>query len=206
MKTISLSLLVTCALAFAAVACGDTLRTDETPEPPASALESEAFLTPVAEAREQGVTPHWLGDRFEAGGLSFDASGVARVYEDGLAPSLHVQYDGRSADALGGVSVDSHPPGGSSARTRLERFSSQTGASPESARVGPFDAEVAVSPTGDQPAENLLLLVHVGDANVVVQTTRVLGGPEGDIRNLNPLIDKELLIQVVAENLQPIPE
>ncbi|MEX1254407.1 MAG: hypothetical protein WEE64_08695 [Dehalococcoidia bacterium] len=187
------------------MACNGALGTDKTPEPPGSALESEAFLTPVAQAREGGVAPYWLGERFNAGGVTFGASGVASLYED-ASPSLHLEYAGRSPTAQGELFVETYPQVAPDARSRLERFSSQTGASPGAVRVGDFDAEIAVSPGGDQPAENLLLLVHAEGADVVVRTTGVLGGPPGDIRNLNPLTDEDLFIQVVAENLQPIPE
>ncbi|MEX1253539.1 MAG: hypothetical protein WEE64_04285 [Dehalococcoidia bacterium] len=196
--------LATCGLALAAVACNGTLGGGDSPEPPASALESETFLAPVEDARALGIEPYWLGQEIEAGGIQFKASGVARVYGDEEDARLNMQYSGDVGNGFVGLGLDSYATRGSSFRERMNQALAEPGATSEAVRVGNHQGTLVVLPGGRRPVNTLLLLVSVDEATVVVWAKAGSTGVPGT--DGNPLIDKDLLIQVVAENLQPIPE
>ncbi|MEX1254406.1 MAG: hypothetical protein WEE64_08690 [Dehalococcoidia bacterium] len=206
-KTTARVLQTACALAVAcAMACNGALGTDKTPEPPASALESESFLTPVAEAREAGIEPYWLGEEFEAGGLRFIVHPTADLTDaaDSRYPGLSLDYFARTAKGSARTGVEMYSKAGKGPQIMLDRTRAVAGVSVEELQLAGWPANLVTVPLPPRPVNKLWLFVDAGDTVVIVQANSGATGVPGT--DPNPLIDKDLLIQVVAENLQPIPE
>ncbi len=199
---------VVVALAVApalAAACNGALGGGETPEPPPPALESEAFLTPVAQAQAMGVTPYWTGTEFQGAGRPFRLDATAYPYSYGEGgPGLGFAYAGETPDGFVLVLVQTFPKAGGGHEAYERRMSSVEGYRYEAVVLGSTGAKLYTLPSASRPVNKLVLFVDLGDTVAVIHVSSGGTGVPGS--DPNPLIDKDLLIEVVAENLRPYPE
>jgi hypothetical protein len=167
--------------------------------PPASDPD---FLTPVAEARVLGLTPYWLGQSFEAGGLRWRVSALAGLSDSEEDPVLDLQY---SAEP-GGVLLTLATYGRDSAAVQLhwDDVAGAEGAAKEDVQVEGWRAELWEVPTGTRPVNAVAVFVHTDDATVLAVASSGDSGIPGD--DANPLLDKDLLIATLAEHLRPYPD
>ena len=193
-------------LTFMAVGCGLSPESDDSRDP----LSNPEFLTPVAEAEDAGVGVYWLGTQFQAGSLSFKVAGAAEFIDRPEGAGLEISY---SADiGRGNVAFDvesysaqrggATPPLGGAEVTR-ERALAVSGATSEDVRVGNWEGELLSLPSATRPVNQLVLFVDLG--NTIVVGRPFSGGPGIPGEDLNPLIQADLLIEVM-EQLRPYPE
>jgi hypothetical protein len=185
---------------LAAVACGPTRaeRIEELSDP----LRNPDFLTPVAEAEDAGVTVYWMGAEFQAGDLLFKLSPVADLSPNGTG--LAMDYAANTTQGAAAAFLRVYAKGSSGPREWRRRALAVPGASTEGVGVGAWEGELFLLPGAPRPVNHLLLFVDLGDTVAVVQAASGETGVPGT--DPNPLIDRDLLIQVVAEHLRPYPE
>jgi hypothetical protein len=169
-----------------------------------SPVEQPEFLTPIAQAQEAGLNLYWFGPTFQGGELTFSISGYADLFarEDDVS-GLQLEYGAKTGQGSVTLDLESYLPGGGDKAPR-QRARSIPGSRIEQLRVGDRDADLHYLPAGTRPVNALWLFVNVNDGTVVVQASAGRTGIPGT--DPNPLIDKDLLIQVVADNLRPYPE
>ena len=192
-------LLCAAMVALACVGAGTNLAGDP--------LEQPEFLTPVAEARELGLMPYWLGREFAAGSLIFEISGVAQLIDfRGVELRLVLEYSGfdEGSRSAGVLFVSTYPNDGKSADVERERALRVPGSTSREVRVGSWTAELLSLPSPTRPVNVLELFVDAGSVIVGGLTTAVnIGVPD---EQGNPLLDEDLLIELMAEHLRPYPE
>jgi len=165
-----------------------------------------AFLTPVAAAREAGLSVYWLGPSFEAGGVLFTTSeakfpeGIAGVPLQGLV----VRYS--SGPEPGGfldLQLLSKSDWG---QVKEKLVNPQApGAGRRAVSVAGREGELFLQSAGARPLNALSLIVDLGDVALVADTNSSgavrPGGPD-----YNPFINNpDLLIQVM-QDLRPYPQ
>jgi hypothetical protein len=182
-----------------AAGCVDATGSEGSDDP----LTSPAFLTPVSQAQESGVKLYWMGTEFQAGPLLFQVRPVADLSPTGTGLSLDYIGDVGGGYVVTGLEVYTEDGGGSEELRR--RASAVRGASVENVNVGAWKGELFLLPSGNaRPVNQRWLFVDLGEVVAVVQAASgTTGVPATDA---NPLIEKDLLIQVVAENLRPYPQ
>ncbi len=200
-KGLTVALVGVALLVSLAAACGSLPGAGDSEDP----LEQPDFLTPIAQAQGAGLELYWLGDSFQGGALTFAISGYADLFthEDQVS-GLEFAYGGKTGPGAVSVDVENYPRGGARDAARRDRARSIPGSTTEQVHVGGWDADLFYLPGGARPVNALWLFVDVGGNTVLVQASS--GGPGIPGEDRNPLIEKELLIQVVADNLRPYPE
>lgn len=192
-------LLCAAMVAFGCVGAGTNLAGDP--------LEQPEFLTPVAEARELGLMPYWLGREFPAGSLIFEISGVAQLIDfRGVELRLVLEYSGfdEGSRSAGVLFVSTYPNDGKSANVVRERALRVQGSTSREVRVGSWTGELLSVPSPSRPVNVLELFVDTGRAIVAGLTgASNVGVPD---KQGNPLFDEDVLIEVMAEHLRPYPE
>ncbi len=163
------------------------------------------FLTPVAQAQEAGIRPYWLGQEFEADGVVLKIGGEASFYDvDREGPATTFRYGGFYEDRGGLLYLDTFHAAGGRADFRLEKLRSSRGAVRRGAHVAAWEGSLWSLPSATRPVNALVLFVNVDDMVVEAVAKAGTSGVPGD--DWNPLIDEDLLIEVVAEHLRPYPE
>ena len=185
-------------LTFMAAGCG--LLPESEPTDP---LSNPKFLTPVAEAEEAGVKLYWLGRQFKAGSLSFGVSSATEfiVLRDG--PGLEISYIADVEGGHVGFDVESYSGRQGGAAVIRERALSVRGTTSQRVRIGNWSGELFSIPSGTRPVNNLWLFVDLGDTIVVGQAGS--GGPGIPGEDANPLIEADLLIDLMAQ-IRPYPQ
>ena len=190
------------ALLAAGAACGNS----DSDNTGGTSHLNPALLSAVDQARELGISPYWLGSHFRAGASSFSVTAAARVFNEESDPHLYVQYAAATEDGLVDLRIVSYPKGAWTAQELAERSAAR--ANPEhileTAEVGPWAGILSTFSTPSRPVTNLQLFVDVRDVVVIAQAGSGINGIPGS--DPNPLIDAELLIEVVAEHLRPYPQ
>ena len=175
--------------------------------PAGDPLEQPGFLTPVAQAQELGITPYWLGRKFVVGSLVFEISGGAKLIElRRVGQRLILEYSGIDEDtrSAGLLRLSTYPKDGESANVVRERALRVQGSTSREVRVGSWTGELLSVPSPSRPVNVLELFVDTGRAIVGGLTgASNVGVPD---KQGNPLLDEDLLIEVMAEHLRPYPE
>ncbi|MEX1254225.1 MAG: hypothetical protein WEE64_07780 [Dehalococcoidia bacterium] len=158
------------------------------------------------DAQNAGVSVYWLGPEFDAGGLHFAVYPEADFTDDtdSRHPGLSLDYFARTAEGSVRSGLEMYSKAGNGPQIMLERALAVDGALADEVQVGGWPAQLVTLPSPSRPVNKLYLFVDVGDTVAIVQAASGETGVPG--ADPNPLIDKDLLIQVVAESLQPIPE
>ncbi len=167
--------------------------------------EDPDFLTPVAEAEEAGVKPYWLGEEFEVEGLLFEFSEYSEFQtlgESGVG--LKLQYGANLPEGRTGMRVYSFSEEGGGAALVRDAPLGNPGVTLRDIQVGPWEGELLTSALATREVNAVTVFVDVGETVVVVRTNAGSTGVPGT--DVNPLIQSDLLIEVVAENLRPYPE
>jgi hypothetical protein len=195
----ALTLLVA-ALALPASGCS----LSASPGDPEDTVNSSGLLEAVERVQEAGLTPFWLGTRFPAGTASFALQPATEVLplSEG-PPALELRYQG-VVTAGGPFYLTSAAKKGSGVEDARRKLLNDSGTKHEILQVGEWDAELFSLPSGIRPVNLLRLVVDTGDVYVIAKAYAVGNGIPG--QDPNPLIDKDLLISVVAEHLRPYPE
>lgn len=168
-------------------------------------LKSPTFLTPVAEAGRSGVTAHWMGEEFQAGSVSFKLNAVARSFPKGDEyPGLQVRYGGDVGIGTVIFDVETFTKQGEGAEVSRETVAAVPGATSQHVVVGLWEAELFLVPGPVRSINKVILFVELGDMIIVGRAHSGTSSTSGE--ELNPLIDSDLLIEVVAEHLRPYPE
>lgn len=169
-------------------------------------LTPDNFATAVARSDEDGYTVYWLGEQFEAGGLTFKGPEVSNF-------GLDVPGGGVEADYVADVA------GGGQTNLALYAFSEEgwrlrlaavgglihNGDVSRSVRVAGFEATLVVRPgPPTRDADDLLLAIDVGDT-MVLASAGSGGSPAPGEPDYNPLVDEATFLAVM-ENLRPYPE
>lgn len=160
----------------------------------------------VNQARNAGVTVYWLGEGFDGGGSHFVIYPGADFTDatDSRYPGLSLNYYARTARGSARTGFQMYSEAGEGPQIMMDRAAAVRGASAEDVTVGNWPGKLFTLPSPSRPVNKLYLFVDLGDTVAIVQPASGTTGLPGE--DSNPLIDKDLLIQVVAENLQPIPE
>ena len=165
-----------------------------------------AFLTPVAAAKEAGLTVYWLGPSFEAGGVLFSTreakfpEGIAGVPLQGLV----LRYS--SEPELGGFLDLQLLPKSDWDQVKEKLVNPQApGARHRAVSVAGRQGDLFLQSAGARPLNALSLIVDLGDVALVADTNSS-GAVSPDGPDYNPLInDPDLFIQVM-QDLRPYPE
>ncbi len=168
-------------------------------------MRQPEFLTPVAQAQETGLELYWLGAEFTADDAVFQISGNTQLIErDGAPPGLVWYYGMRKPAGGAEAIVQVHADGGGGDEAAREALKRVRGATSKSVQVGPWEGLLYSLPAGTRPVNQYWLFVDVGATVAIVRV------PSGDTgipgQDSNPLLDPELLIDVVVENLRPYPD
>ena len=168
-------------------------------------LNEPTFLTPVAEAQNAGVEVYWLGTEFRAASARFEIVPVAEAFPRGDdLPGVGLLYVADTGQGFVTFDLDSFSEEGGGAAQARQQAAAVPGATSSAVRVGPWEAELFSLPGPGRPVNKTLLLVHIGNTAVTAWANSNETGVPGD--DPNPLIDADLLIEVVAEHLRPYPE
>ena len=190
-------LLSAAMVAFGCVGAGTNLASDP--------LEQPEFLTPVAEAQAAGVTVYWLGEEFQAGSLLFEiTAGSELISRTGNGPGLELTYSAELERGSITFDVESYSRQSGEPEAWREAASQVRGATSQDVRVGNWDGELLFLPLGTRPVNQLWLFLEVGPTVVIAQAPS--GGPGIPGEDSNPLIQADLLIEVMEEHLRPYPE
>jgi hypothetical protein len=184
------------------VACGPTRaeRVEELSDP----FKNPDFLTPVAEAQDAEVTLYWMGKEFQAGGLRFELSPVAYPIDE-IGPGLGLDYAGDVGEGFVLTRLDMLAEAGGGPQEMGRRASAVGAGAPQPVQVAAWQGQLYVLPGGtSRPTNQLWLFVDLGQTTAIAQAFSGSTGVGGT--DVNTLIDKDLLIQVVADNLRPYPE
>jgi hypothetical protein len=168
-------------------------------------LNRPELLTPVAVAQEAGVTLYWLGEQFEVGSLLFQIAGGAElINRSGNGPGLEFEYSAAFKEGSVGLNLGVFSEQSGEADALREAVLEVTHASFRDARVGSWEGELHFLPAGTRPVNQLLLFVDVGETIILGRALSGSSGIPGE--DSNPLIQADLLIEVMAEHLRPYPE
>jgi hypothetical protein len=187
------------------LACRSTSGEESGRSPP-DVLAGADFAEPVEDARAEDVTVYWLGQEFDAGGQRFILYPVADFTDDDDSRYPGLSFDYFAAAGGGGTvrtGFEMYSKAGSGSQIMLDRAAAVQGASAEEVTVGKWSSTLFTLPSPSRPVNKLYLFVDFGDTMVIVQASSGRTGVLGTDPNL--LIDKDLLIQTVAENLRPYP-
>ena len=203
MREFAAQVLLFAAILSAGASCTSSSNGHGSPEQRA---EFPGFLTPVAIAESAGVDIFWMGTEFDGGSLAFElTAGSELINRTGRGPGLEITYVGGSLDE-GGVAfdVESYTKESGEAAAAREQAEAVRGASSHEVAVGPWPATVFTLPGGNRPVNALWMFVDVGETIVLIQSQAGTTGIPGT--DFNPLIQEDLLIEVVEEHLRPYPE
>jgi hypothetical protein len=174
---------------------------DERPDP-------NQYLTPIAAAQAEGITPYWLGPFVETG------RGQLRVTEglfpQGVSgvkvPGIQVTYFNGDV-VLGALDVMTFRKDDWPAIESEARALDSPSAKRRTVSVAGQDAELIAIPGGTRPVNVNILIMAAGDEVVMVSTNSLGGGrnatPGGP--DLNPLIDETTFVAAM-QNLRPYPQ
>jgi hypothetical protein len=180
-----------------AVACGVPPAEDGEPDP-------DAYLTPVAQARANGVQPYWLAQSFEAGGDTF--SYIEGQYPEGISGvrAAGLKLDYFTADGeLGAVTIQTFPTDewlSAEAAVRARRGEADR----SDVHVAGVTAELITYSSPTRPINAYKLIIETPDSGIVVSASSG-GSVSPGAPDVNPLIDYETFLSVM-ENLRPYPE
>jgi hypothetical protein len=155
----------------------------------------------VADARDAGLTPYWLGNTFVVGETPAEATGAA--FHDPKRPQFSIDYRlGEGASGLMIIQTYSEAEGHWKRHLDISRTIPSLSIQPT--RIGPWPAERWMASSGSRPVNTLRFVLHM-DGMVVIATAKATstGVPGTD---LNPLINADLWREVLEEHLQPYPE
>ena len=163
------------------------------------------FLTPVAEAQRRGVTVYWLGEEFPVGPLLFHINGSVELIDRlGGDPGLEFGYSAPVGEGSVPLDLESYLAQSPEAEAVRRRALAVPGSRTEPVRVGPSGGELFFLPAGDRPVNALWVFLDLDDVLVVAQAGAGSSGIAGT--DVNPLIEADLLISVLAQHLRPYPE
>jgi hypothetical protein len=183
--------------------CDSSNSPNATAEEDATRPASDAdFLTPVAEARVLGLTPYWLGESFEAGGLPWRVSALAALSDSMDDAVLDLQYSAEPGGVL--LKLATYKKGSAAVQFHRDDVARAEGASKEDVQVSGWRAELWEVPTGTRPVNAVALFVYTDDGVVLGVASSGDSGIPGD--DANPLLDKDLLVATLAEHLRPYPD
>jgi hypothetical protein len=173
-----------------------------------SSVEDQDFQVTLQKVQEAGLTPYWLGDRLTAGTTPFEVQPQPEILAvSGKPYGIELVYRGAES-ATGPFFLTSSVGAGGDASSGLEdvrrRALDVPGTKHEIVRVGEWDAELFSLPSAPRPVNQLKLIVEIGDVDIIARAYAGGSGIPG--QDPNPLIDKDLLISVLAEHLRPYPE
>lgn len=164
-------------------------------------------LTPVTEARLSGIKPYWLGEEFRVGSLTFALSWADThrpALRPGIEPGLTLAYRAVTGPGTVGVFVDTFRTGAGGAQDVRAMAAGEPGAASRALVVGRWKGELFVLPAPPRPVNTVILFLDVGDMTVIANAGAGRTGVPGE--DSNPLIDSDLLIDVMAQHLRPYPE
>ena len=208
-------LIPVCMAALLGAGCGSQALSERRFDP----LSEPRFLRPIAESQEAGVQVYWMGETFGAGSLLFELNAVADATPIGDDyPGLGLLYGaviGRGVTTFSLQSLPKEGGGPAEMRRRLDLIPANL--SPHEVQVGNWQGQLILIPsvpgisgstpvrplpprTPSRPVNQALLVVDIGDTAVYAQASSGSTGVPGD--DVNPLIDSDLLIEVVAEHLR----
>jgi hypothetical protein len=171
-------------------------------------MNSSGLLEAVERVQEAGLTPYWLGDRLTAGTTPLEVQSQAEVLSvSGKPYGIELVYRGAET-ATGPIFLTSSVGSGVDASSGLEdvrrRALNHPGTKQEIVHVGEWEAELFSLPSAPRPVNLLMLIIEIDDVYVLARAYAGGSGIPGE--DSNPLIDKDLLISVMAEHLRPYPE
>ena len=184
-------------LALVLSACGDSATNDSQPSPTAFASKVQ---TPVAEAREAGITPYWFGESFVKDSQEFrwpaDYADVASLSNQ--LPGISFDYSGVVEGGYEGyLSVSSYPPEESIdyGRELARRLGEVT---EEKVYIEGWAGDVIwqIDKRGV-----LRPFVFLRNKDAAVKVVSAIS-PE----NTGPLSDLDSLLAIIEEHLRPFPE
>ena len=182
-------------LALVLSACGDSAANDSQPSPTAFASKVQ---TPVAQAREAGITPYWLGERVEEVSDDFRFTGNAG-YGD-LANELPgFAFDYWERGEQPSMTVTSYPPE-ETHDARRRSWLAIDGATSEPVELSGWSGEI-ISVLEDDGQFQVIVLLRGEEAAVRMFTTTT-----GEHILTSPLSDPEQLLAIIEDNLRPYPE
>jgi hypothetical protein len=202
----AVALLLPLAIVAAAWGLACSAPSGRSAQDPSDPLTSADFRDPVDDAKNAGVSVYWLGPEFDAGGLHVAVYPEADFTDDADSrhPGLSLDYFARIAGGSLRTGAEMYSKAGNGPQIMLERASAVHGSLVEEVQLGGWHGNLVTLPAPEVPANKLWLFVDLGDTVAIVQANSGSTGSPGT--DVNTLIDKDLLIQVVAENHQPIPE
>ncbi|MBI5287436.1 MAG: hypothetical protein HY873_00520 [Chloroflexi bacterium] len=168
-------------------------------------LDRNAYLTPIAEARSNGLEPYWLGPSFTA--VSTTYSYLEAVYPQGIAGvdvgGLEVKYHTGNGEELGllmtTIPIAEWPMAEDLVRTPIQGKPNRNDVA-----INGIDADLQTYTSVIRPISSFVLIIETEQSAVVVTVpsfgSATPGGPD-----LNPLIDLDTFLAVM-ENLQPYSE
>ncbi|MBI5287437.1 MAG: hypothetical protein HY873_00525 [Chloroflexi bacterium] len=169
-------------------------------------LDRKAYLTPIAEARSNGLNVYWLGPGFRAGGEAYDY--IEGTYPQGVngaaVGALDLVYGTRASGGLG-LSIRTVPAPNWTAAEAAARNPNNVTVDRNEVTVAGLPAELLTySGATTRPIDGYALLIQMERSGVIVivpsHGSATPGGPD-----LNPLIDLDTFLAVM-ENLQPYSE
>jgi hypothetical protein len=168
-------------------------------------LDRQAYLTPIAEARSNGLEPYWLGPSFAAGSMTYSyietkyPEGIAGVRVQGLEMTYH-EPDGANR----ALSIKTFPLDEWSMVEDAVRNPKQANPDRSDVTINGIQAELLAYTSPTRPINGYVLIIETGRSAVVVTVpssgSATPGGPD-----LNPLIDLDTFLAVM-ESLQPYSE
>lgn len=168
-------------------------------------LDRQAYLTPIAEARLNGLQPYWLGPSFAAGSMTYSyietkyPEGIAGVRVQGLEMTYH-EPDGANR----ALSIKTFPLAEWSMAEDAVRNPKQANPDRSDVTINGMRAELLAYTSPTRPINGYVLIIETELSAVVVTVpssgSATPGGPD-----LNPLIDLDTFLAVM-ENLQPYPD
>lgn len=183
-------------------ACGSPQTTD--PMPSVSVPENHFYnnyRTSVASSGQDAYIPYWLGQEFNAGGLSF--RGPFADDFGSTVPGGGVRFHYKAT----------LPPGTGAVDLAITLFSERAWdlaksrydvPGEEHVLIAGHSASLSSSSAGDRPVNVLGVTLHVDGTTVVAEAhsggAATPGGPD-----VNPLVDEQTFLSVL-QNLRPYPQ
>jgi hypothetical protein len=184
-----------------ASACGLSASSNGSEDP----LSDPRFKAAVEEVQQAGLIPYWLGEGFAVGDTPFELTSDAKILSPrGRSPGLFIAYVGSVETGTVPLYINSHSEPGGEADFYRDQAAALPTTRPQRVQVGAWQGELYERSSGPRPVNQVWLFVDVGDTVVIGQAAAVRNGIPG--QDPNPLIDKDLLISVMAEHLRPYPE
>jgi hypothetical protein len=163
------------------------------------------FQKAVANAKNEGYTPYWLGRRFDAGGVTFSGPSTDGSYQGREGGGVRFSYTGTSTVPPHDVTI-----------LDFDEYSAQAWGADESYYRNKGGADIVVAGHGAKVVQQkndsartiaLLLIVSIGETTIVARAPSVIdvasspgAGSEG-----NPLMDQATFLAVM-QNLRPYPQ